>query len=242
MRLGTYQGRLGASNPRYDSTNGCAVISPLVVATHINPQFNNAKTASYGVSNSAINEIIDKRAPPVLQKVRAKLGLNKHALIIPSDVHDYLVDERILPQDNFVGVCGGDILNEHHLGELVTMLVNGNEESNNDKHGAKDGKGRRKRKAGAALFFREHVVSVLQIPLGNGACYYDLVDSLPSARTGGMASRTRCKDLAGLRAALRWYASGKFSEAHCAFIDANAWDDGMCDFDPRVFQGFCWAG
>eukprot|EP00985_Skeletonema_marinoi_P015320 scaffold7890_cov87-Skeletonema_marinoi.AAC.1 len=143
IRLGTYQGRLASSSPKYDSTNGCAVISPLVVAAHIYPQHvvHKAKkpdllqlqhscvttTSKRLVSNVAINEIIDKRAPPILNAVRSKLGLSKHALIIPSDVHDYLVDEHILPQDKFVGACGGDILAQGHLNELVEMMVNGHE-------------------------------------------------------------------------------------------------------------------
>eukprot|EP00578_Thalassiosira_sp_NH16_P015404 CAMPEP_0181123358 /NCGR_PEP_ID=MMETSP1071-20121207/25856_1 /TAXON_ID=35127 /ORGANISM="Thalassiosira sp., Strain NH16" /LENGTH=605 /DNA_ID=CAMNT_0023208493 /DNA_START=85 /DNA_END=1899 /DNA_ORIENTATION=+ len=254
IKLGTFQGRLSASNPRFDSTNGCAVISPLVVATHIYPQsnpqhhqsrlnkskFGSSSTVSkYGISNSDINDIIDKRAPPILQTVRSKLGLDRHALIIPSDVHDYLVDEHILPQDKFVGVCGGDIMNKDHINELVTMLVNGKEE-NSPSTKSKGKKSCRKQKVGAALFFREHVISILKIPLGNGQCYYDLIDSLPNAKIGGMASRTRCKDLASFEALLRWYASSKFSETHCDFIDGNEWNDGMCDFDPRTFQGFVW--
>ena len=247
IRLGTYQGRLASSSPKYDSTNGCAVISPLVVATHIYPQhvhkakpelllqhYSSTTTSKYGISNVAINEIIDKRAPPILNAVRSKLGLSKHALIIPSDVHDYLVDEHILPQDKFVGACGGDILAQGHLNELVEMMVNGHEVS-------KKSKSVRKLKVGAALFFREHVVSIIKIPLANGACYFDLIDSLPSSRVGGMASRTRCKDRASFETLLRWYASSKFSDSQCEFIDANKWDDGMCDFDPRVFQSFVWT-
>ncbi|KAL7527071.1 hypothetical protein ACHAXR_003896 [Thalassiosira sp. AJA248-18] len=256
IRLGTFQGRLSAANPRFDSTNGCAVISPLVVATHIHPQQmmhnnNNSKplnqklsripsASKYGISNTDINEIIDRRAPPILQTVRSKLGLNKHALIIPSDVHDFLVDEHILPQDKFVGVCGGDIMDKTHINELVTMLVNGKEDGSRKKSKSKTTTSW-KQKVGAALFFREHVISILKIPLGNGACYYDLIDSLPCSKTGGMASRTRCKDLASFEVLLRWYASSKFSETHCDFIDDNRWDDGMCDFDPRVFQGFVWS-
>ena len=146
IRLGTYQGRLASSSSKYDSTNGCAVISPLVVATHIYPQHvykaqpksllqphTSTITSKYGISNVAINEIIDKRAPPILSVVRSKLGLSKHALIIPSDVHDYLVDENILPQDKFVGVCGGDIMDERHLKELVEMILNGHEDSKKSK-------------------------------------------------------------------------------------------------------------
>ena len=223
-KLGTFQGRLSASSPRYDSTNGCAVISPLVVATHIT-----TSNKEYGISNTAINEIIDKRAPPILQRVRSKLGLGQHALIIPSDVHDYLVDENILPQNKFVGVCGGDILDNRHIGNLMAMLVNGSED------------GSRPRKVGAALYFLEHVISIIQIPLGNGACYYDLIDSLPSSSAGGMATRTRCKDRASFEVLLRWYGSSKFKESQFDFIDKNEWNDEMCDFDPRTFQGFVWC-
>jgi len=252
IRLATYQGRLALSSPKYDSTNGCAVISPLVVATHICPQHNNRSNNDqilshkvYGITNTAINEIIDKRSPPVLRAIRSKLGLNHHALIIPSDVHDYLVDEKILPQEKFVGVCGGNILDEDHTKELIDMLVNGvdgNAKNNSgDQKNATEKKDNRIQKVGAALFFREHVISILKIPLGNGACYFDLIDSLPTRKTGGMACRTRCKDRSSFETMLGWYACSKFTEGQCDFIDSNQWNDGMCDFDPRVFQGFVWA-
>ena len=246
IRLGTYQGRLASSSPKYDSTNGCAVISPLIVATHIYPlhvyktkpesllKQQSSTTSKYGISNAAICDIIDKRAPPILSVVRTNLGLGQHALITPSDVHNHLVDEHILPQDKFVGACGGDILDQGHLNELIEMMVN-------DHTISQESKSSWKPKVGAALFFREHVVSIIRIPLANGACYFDLIDSLPSANVGGMASRTRCKDKASFGAMLRWYATSKFSEDQCDFIDANKWDDRMCDFDPRVFQSFVWA-
>lgn len=122
-----YQGRL-SSTPQFDSTNGCTVISPLVVATHVSQQY----TASlYGITNSAINDIIDKRAPPILSIIRSKLGLNRHALIIPSDVHDYLVDENILPQRKFAGVCGGNILDAGHVKCFLKMLVKGEDDKGN---------------------------------------------------------------------------------------------------------------
>lgn len=244
MKLSTFQGRLGASNPRYDSTNGCTVISPLIVATHIDRQhmrqmnqINAILHASeYGISNSDIVEIMDRRAPPILQTVRSKLGLNQHALIIPADVHDYLVDENILPQSKFVGVCGGDILDHDHVNKLIAMIVDGKEVDNKRSKPSV-----RKPRVGAALFFLEHVISIIKIPLGNGACYYDLIDSLPSSSMGGMATRTRCKDLESFEVLLGWYATSKFSERNCDFIDDNVWNDGMCDFDPRTFQGFVWC-
>ena len=114
-----------------------------------------------------INEVIDKRAPPILTTVRSKLGLNEHALIIPSDVHDHLVDEKILPQEKFVGVCGGNILDFKHWSGVIDMMVSGRGDEN-----------AAMQKSGAAVFFRDHVISLLKIPLGNGACYFDLIDSL----------------------------------------------------------------
>lgn len=128
IKLSTYQGRL-SHTPQYDSTNGCTVISPLIVATHISPHHYTTNNPQYklGISNTEIQEIIDKRCVPILQLVRKKLGLNTHALIIPSDVHDYLVDEGILPQDKFVGVCGGNLLDVRHWRVLVDMLLSGKE-------------------------------------------------------------------------------------------------------------------
>jgi hypothetical protein len=155
IKLATFQGRL-SSTPRYDSTNGCTVISPLIVATHIYPiktanSSNQPATYKRGISNMDINEIIDKRAPPILQTVRAKLGLEQHALIIPSDVHDYLVDERILPQEKFVGVCGGNILNPDHWKVLMDMLLNG--------RGGDEKVDPRKQKIGAGEF-REEIILI----------------------------------------------------------------------------------
>lgn len=146
MKLSTYQGRL-SSTPRYDSTNGCTVISPLVVATHINPEqihknsFPKPTIYKRGITNTEINDIIDNKAPPILQTVRSKLGLDQHALIIPSDVHDYLVDQHILPQEKFVGVCGGDILDPKHWQVLVDMLCKGREDAKVDSRMLKIGAG-----------------------------------------------------------------------------------------------------
>ena len=138
--LSTYQGRLPG---KYDSTNGCTVIAPLVVATHINPHHYTTHNKQYklGISNTEISEIIDRRSPPILQIVRGKLGLGEHALIVPSDVHDYLVDESILPQEKFVGVCGGNVLDEEHGKVLIDLLVSGSDENDGDSRLRKVGAG-----------------------------------------------------------------------------------------------------
>lgn len=214
MSLPTFQGRVDAS------TNGCTVISALCAAVHM-------RQASALLSDDQIGEIIDRQCGPILRKIRSKLGLSGHALIIPSDVHDHLVDDKILRQEDFEGAAGGNIMDEKHRGEFVRLLAVG-----------EDGKGAA-RKAAATLFFREHVISIVKIVTSPHQIYYDLIDSLPTSSTG-RGTRTRCADLNALEVLLRWYASRKFSEANCTYIDRHRWDDAMADFDPRVFQGFVW--
>lgn len=230
--LGTYQGR----NKHRDSTNGCTVISPLVAVNHL-------VSEGAGISDIKIEEVIDEIAPSILSRVRNKLGLSGHALIIPSDVHDYLVDEKILKQEMFVGVCGGNVLDSTHVGEFLNLLESGEDSQSNA--GSEEKKDMTK-KVAAALFFHEHVVSILKVVLADGTMWYDLVDSMPTITTASngqekrSATRTRCKNRQSLESLLYWYACEKFSPADSKYIDANEWDDNMCDFDPRVFQGFVW--
>lgn len=231
FHLGTYQGR----NTYKDSTNGCTVISPLVAVNHLNSEG--------GISDFVIEQVIDEIAPDVLSKVRRKLGLAGHALIIPSDVHDYMVDEKILKQEMFVGVCGGNVLDVDHVNEMLNLLENGVDQQPNDDD--RDEKKDSSKKVAAAFFFHEHVVSVLKVVLPDGSMWYDLVDSMPTRITkNGQsllgATRTRCKDRESLQVLLSMYACEKFSQADAQYIDNNEWDDAMCDFDPRVFQGFVW--
>lgn len=69
-----------------------------------------------------IEEVIDVQAPSILPVIRERLGLTNEALIIPSDVHDYLIDEKLLNQEQFIGVCGGSVLNENHVSEFIRLL------------------------------------------------------------------------------------------------------------------------
>eukprot|EP00557_Chaetoceros_sp_GSL56_P011724 CAMPEP_0176479850 /NCGR_PEP_ID=MMETSP0200_2-20121128/1962_1 /TAXON_ID=947934 /ORGANISM="Chaetoceros sp., Strain GSL56" /LENGTH=303 /DNA_ID=CAMNT_0017875927 /DNA_START=371 /DNA_END=1282 /DNA_ORIENTATION=+ len=231
FHLSTYQGRSKSK----DSTNGCTVISPLVAVNHLNAD-------GSGISDFKIEQIIDDIAPSILSRVRNKLGLAPYALIIPSDVHDFLVDEKILKQEMFVGVCGGNVLDSEHVNEFLNLLENGHDSSPSD---AVEEKKDMSRKVAAALFFHEHVVSILKVVLADGTTWYDLVDSLPNRKSlNGEeligATRTRCKDRQSLEALLLWYACEKFSTVDAKYIDDNEWNDNMCDFDPRVFQGFVW--
>jgi hypothetical protein len=216
--IDTYQGRTR------DSTNGCTVISALVAAFHL--------VSHGGITNSQVCQVIDRECGPLLREIRNKLGLGESALIIPSDVHDHLVDKKVLHQKHFEGAAGGNIMDEDHFGEFIKLISVGD-----------DGKAPWSRKAAATLFFREHVISIVKFPVGPNQVFYDLVDSLPGLATGGrnLASRTRCKDVKSLEVLLRWYTTRKFSDSNCAHIDCNPWDDNMADMDPRVFQGFVWA-
>lgn len=217
--LSTYQGRID------DSTNGCTVISALVAANHM------LRSGSNTIGDDEIVHIIDRVCGPVLRKIRSKLGLgNTHALLIPSDVHDYLVDSNVLTQEVFEGAAGGNAMDPEHMGEFLKLLAVG-----------ESGKGNRS-KAAATFFFREHVISIVKYLNGNtGQVSYDLIDSLPGSVNGySGATRTECQDLESLQVLLKWYTSRKFSDSNCSYIDSHPWDDSMADFDPRVFQGFVW--
>ena len=118
-----------------------------------------------------IEAAIDKEAPSLLPVIRTKLHLKGDAFIIPSDVHDHLIDSGLLLQEQFVGVCGGNILDDGHLGSLLGTLA----EEDADVRVA------------ATLFFHEHVVSLhrLAVPAKDAAggtdFSFDLIDSLPAS-------------------------------------------------------------
>mmetsp|Transcript_24598 Transcript_24598/g.50797 ORF Transcript_24598/g.50797 Transcript_24598/m.50797 type:complete len:283 (+) Transcript_24598:657-1505(+) len=212
--LRTYQGRVGGS------TNGCTVISACVVSKHMETHG--------GVNDSQIQSVIDKECVPLLQSIRRKLDLGGASLIIPSDVHDYLVDHKMLYQHKFAGVAGGNISDPDHLGQLVSLLRG---EEGKTSH----------LKAGATLFFREHVISIVKFPTGATEAIYDMIDSMPSRSCNGRGSRTRCHSLDALHVHLEFYCTGKLSDSNIKYIEHNRWDTAMADFDPRVFQSFVWA-
>mmetsp|Transcript_14701 Transcript_14701/g.40907 ORF Transcript_14701/g.40907 Transcript_14701/m.40907 type:complete len:545 (+) Transcript_14701:307-1941(+) len=210
--LRTYQGRLNGS------TNGCTVISACVVSKHMETHG--------GVNDSQIQSVIDTECVPLLQSIRRKLGLGGASLIIPSDVHDYLVDHKLLYQHKFAGVAGGNIANPLHLGEVIALLRG---EQGKTSH----------LKAGATLFFREHVISIVKFPTSATEAIYDMIDSMPTCN--GRGSRTRCHSIDALEVHLEFYCTGKFSDSNIKYIEQNRWNDVMADFDPRVFQCFVWA-
>ena len=118
----TYQGK----NP--GSTNGCTVIAPLLCIHHF---INYAEPTSSGrgddpgLPDETVKVVIDEEVPSILPKVREELGVAKDAFLIPSDAHDYLLQNQLLSQDQFVTVIGGNILDERHLNVLMRTLVDG---------------------------------------------------------------------------------------------------------------------
>jgi hypothetical protein len=209
--LNTYQGRVSGS------LNGCTVISACVVSKHLQGR---------GVTDAEVQAVIDRDCIPLLSAIRSKLGLGASSLIIPSDVHDYMVDHKLLYQHKFVGASGGNICDQNHVQEVYKMLEG---EPGRTQH----------LKAGATLFFREHVISIVKFPTSPTEAVYDMVDSLPTV--DGKATRTRCSSIKALKVLLEWYTSHKFSDSNITLMERNPWDDAMADFDPRVFQAFVWA-
>jgi hypothetical protein len=210
--LRTYQGRVSGS------TNGCTVISACCVSRHMETQG--------GITDQQVNTVIDRDCVPLLRSIRNKLDLGAASLIIPSDVHDYLVDHKLLYQHKFIGAAGGNIVDPDHAGGLIKLLHG---EAGKTSH----------LKAAATLFFREHVVSIVKFPTSATDAVYDMIDSLPTCN--GQGSRTRCHGLEALKVHLVYYCTRKFSDSNITYIERNKWDDMMADFDPRVFQAFVWA-
>eukprot|EP00977_Amphora_coffeiformis_P017026 scaffold5444_cov157-Amphora_coffeaeformis.AAC.4 len=238
----TYQGRLP------ESTNGCTVIAPLLCMHHL---LNDDTPPDAGLPDAAIVQVIDTETPVILGDLRRRLGLSDQAFLIPSDVHDYLIENGQLHQSQFVNVVGGNFLQDAHLNNFVSAL---NEAPC---------------KLAATLFFHEHVICILKLDRGDGKFWYDCIDSLPLPETlrqidesvedfwrrfgvlpddprltqvlAPFTVRLRCLDAEALQACLRWYACSKFTEENVRYIDQYDWEEAQSDFDPRVFQAFLWG-
>ena len=234
-RIVTYQGRLPGS------INGCTVIAPLLCIHHFHNSWDDGP--DMGLPDEMIAQVIDEVTPVILPEVRMLLDLTKDALIIPSDVHDYLINRSLLSPKQFVTVSGGNILDVAHVDDFVQQL-----ELTNGRGKRLEGK-----KIAATLFFHEHVVTIHKLIRGNDEAWYDWIDSLPSQVTlqkpyktedadyVPFTARVRCVDEEALKALIRWYACSKFTDENRRFINMYEWDDHEVDFDPRVFQAFIWA-
>merc|ERR1712196_474912 len=79
-----------------DSTNGCAVIAPLVCQMHIGEKKE--------LTNSDVARVIDDIVPPILAHIRKKHGLGNCAFIIKEHVIAVL---RVGKEYHFVDSLGG---------------------------------------------------------------------------------------------------------------------------------------
>lgn len=224
------------------------MIAPLLCIHHLL----NDECPDPGLPDAVIAEVIDAETPSILLELRRKLGLSAQAFLIPSDAHDYLIENGQLSQEQFVTVTGGNVLDESHLKAFADALDRAN-----------------RRKVAACFFFHEHVVAILKVRRDERTSWYDLIDGLPLRKTYAWigeserdlsaylsrvdsqefdvdaflpkTARVRCLSIEALIACLRWYACSKFCGDNVSYIDQYEWDDASCDFDPRVFQGFVWG-
>lgn len=156
-RLPTYQGRIPGS------TNGCTVIAPLLCIHHF---LNESKNPDDGLPDEAIVQVIDEETPNILPLVRQNLGLVKDAFLIPADANESLMQQHYMCQEQFLTVCGGNILDEKHLQPFLDQL---------NVAGPK--------KMAASFFFHEHVITILQLRRGSDSVWFDVIDSLPHEET-----------------------------------------------------------
>jgi len=230
----SYQGKCEGS------INGCTVIAPLLCIHHF--------LHDTSLPDELFEQVMDVETPVLLQQVRKSLGLTKDALIIPSDVHDFLMEKQLLDPSQFVTVCGGNLLDHAHVDAFLEQLVEAAYSS------GKNNKTMIRRRVAATLFFHEHVVAIL--PQGSSTSdtmWFDVLDSLPFAKTLRRseqqhddsfvpnAARFRCLDMEALKSTLLWYACSKMHEENRSYIDMYDWDEAYSDFDPRVFQAFVWG-
>ena len=163
--LDTYQGRIA------ESTNGCTVVAPLMCINYFTSERSDAMN---GIADEMINQVIDVHTVSVLPQVRRKLSLPRDSFIIPSDVHDYLIDTGLLSTSQFVGVCGGSILDDDHIEQFKSTLLLLNDE--------RERKRLRGKRLGATFFFAGHVIAFHLIN-HEGCDHIELIDSLPNHET-----------------------------------------------------------
>jgi hypothetical protein len=155
----TWQGRVP------NSTNGCTVIAPLLCIHHFhNEQF----IPDPGLPDQIIVEVLDEETPNILPMVRKQLGLVQDAFLIPADAHEILMEQQYMCQEQFLSVCGGNIMEEEHLISLVKQLCEVGE-----------------KKLAATFFFHEHVITILQLRRSKDkdVIWFDIIDSLPHEET-----------------------------------------------------------
>lgn len=139
------------------------------------------------IDDETIATVIDVQTPLVLPKVRSLMGLQKDALIIPSDVHDYLINEDFIAPRQFVDVFGGNILDDQHLLQFLKKLSTFGNESTSNKSTMSSEKSENDsaRRVAATLYFHEHVVCIHR--LTTQICT-DIIDNMDSQKSKELAN------------------------------------------------------
>ena len=161
------------------------------------------------LSASTIEAVIDVQTQLVLPKVREHLGLHQDALIIPSDVHDYLYEHKFLSPEQYVDVCGGNILDDKHLDKFIEALSprkpipktkattskqsthSDSEESCDDKESDVLKEDFSVEKIAATFFFHEHVVCIHRVTRKTDTSIIDHLKSSKKAGKKGFFRRIR---------------------------------------------------
>ena len=118
-----------------------------------------------GIKDATIRAVIDAQTPLVLPIIRDKLGLKGNALIIPSDVNDYFIENEFLKPNQFHGVFGGNIMDSDHLRNFLISFLNTKKDNKQEKRLGKSQStiNNSLRKIGATLYFHEHVIVIYRL-------------------------------------------------------------------------------
>lgn len=150
-----------------ESTNGCAVIAPLICIHHL--LNDDSHVSNDFLPDFEIQQVIDCETPSILKSIRQQLRLSDHAFLIPSDVHDYLLAQGQLCQSQFLNVTGGNILDESHLHAFIDLMEKSHDNDTS-------------LRIAATFFFHEHVIAILKVRRKSSTTpkfCYEFVDSLP---------------------------------------------------------------
>ena len=224
--LDTFQGR----NPM--STNGCTVIAPLTCIHYFTSTEQNRVASSsegmhdavfnHGIPDDLINQVIDEHASSILPTIRNKLNLERDSFIIPSDVHDHLIEIGLLDCSQFVGVCGGNILDSQHLSAFKRSLLLLDDKRERERL--------RGRKIGATLFFHGHVVAIHVIVNENDGdenVWVELIDSLPNPETWITAKKNLSEQHKSSSSV------DMVEDTMCCFTNSSDWEQQSMEYDSE---------
>jgi hypothetical protein len=97
------------------------------------------------MSDAAIKEVIDKQCAKLAPAIQNMHGIESCGFLTPYDIHDFLVDQDMWRQSEFVGACSGSILDNKKIEDFLHLIESGKADNCKMK------------KTGALFFFHGHV-------------------------------------------------------------------------------------